>query len=120
MSKYHSRKITRDGMTFDSMKEFRRWKELQLLERAGKIENLRRQVKFVLIPSQYEKKIDAKTGDVKITGQCIERECSYYADFVYIEHGETVVEDAKGLKTDVYIMKRKLMLEKYGIRIRET
>lgn len=118
MSKYHSRKITRDGMTFDSMKEFRRWKELQLLERAGKIENLRRQVKFILIPSQYEKTTDPKTGKTKL--QCVERECSYYADFVYIEHGETVVEDAKGLKTDVYILKRKLMLEKYGIRIRET
>lgn len=118
MSKYHSRKITRDGMTFDSMKEFRRWKELQLLERAGKIENLRRQVKFILIPSQYEKATDPKTGKTKL--QCVERECSYYADFVYIEHGETVVEDAKGLKTDVYILKRKLMLEKYGIRIRET
>lgn len=118
MSKYNSKKITRDGMTFDSVKEYRRFKELQLLERAGKIENLRRQVKFVLIPSQYGKELDTKTGKIKLV--CIERECSYYADFVYIEHGETVVEDAKGLKTDVYIMKRKLMLEKYGIRIRET
>lgn len=118
MSKYHNRKITRDGMTFDSMKEYRRYKELLLLERAGKIEKLRRQVKFILIPSQYEKTVDPKAGKSKL--QCIERECSYYADFVYIENGETVVEDTKGLKTDVYILKRKLMLEKYGIRIRET
>jgi hypothetical protein len=81
---------------------------LKLLQRAGKITDLRLQVPFLLIPSQYE------------NGKCIERECKYIADFTYRENGKFVVEDAKGLKTDVYIIKRKLMLEKYGIKIRET
>lgn len=118
MPKYNNRKITKDGMTFDSMKEYRRFKELQLLERTGKIQNLRRQVKFLLIPSQYESVIDLKTGKPKL--RCIERECSYYADFVYVMDGQTVIEDTKGLKTDTYVLKRKLVLQKYGIRIKET
>lgn len=54
MSKYHSKKITVDGETFDSKKEYRRYRELLLLERAGLITNLQRQVKFLLIPAQYE------------------------------------------------------------------
>lgn len=55
----------------------------------------------------------------KETGKVVERECSYKADFVYTEGGETVVEDVKGYRTKEYIIKRKLMLHVYGIRIRE-
>lgn len=106
-SKYHSRKITRDGMTFDSMKEYRRYCELLLLERAGAITGLERQVKFELIPSQ------------RIGGKVVERACSYIADFVYIENGAKVVEDTKGFRTPDYIIKRKLMLWVHGIRIKE-
>lgn len=106
-SKYRSRKVTRDGMTFDSQKEYRRFVELRLLERAGKVTDLQRQVKFELIPSQ------------RIGGKVVERACNYIADFVYTENGKKVVEDTKGFKTTDYIIKRKLMLWVHGIRIKE-
>ena len=117
MSKYGNRKITVDGITFDSRKEYRRYKELCLLEKAGTIQNLQRQVKFVLIPAQYEVTRITKTG--KAIKKCIERECSYVADFVYEENGMIVVEDTKGFKTKDYIIKRKLMLYIHGIRVKE-
>ena len=118
-SKYHSRKVTIDGITFDSQKEYRRFRELCLLEKAGRITDLQRQVKFVLIPAQYEPDTIGKRGGKK-RGKLIERECSYMADFVYTENGSQVVEDTKGFKTTEYIIKRKLMLERYGIRIKEV
>jgi hypothetical protein len=119
MSKYHSRKITRDGMTFDSLKEYRRFCELSLLEKAGPIADLQRQVKFILIPAQYEPDTIGPKGRVK-RGKLIERECAYIADFVYTESGKAVVEDSKGFRTADYKIKRKLMLYIHGIRIRET
>lgn len=118
-NKYYSRKITRDGMTFDSVKEYRRYCDLSLLEKAGKIADLRRQVKFVLIPAQRDLDTIGKRGSVK-RGKLIERECSYVADFVYIENGKKVVEDTKGFRTKDYIIKRKLMLFMHNIRIREV
>lgn len=122
-SKYRSCKITIDGITFDSKKEAGRYQQLKLLERAGEIGELRRQVEFELIPAQFEHPFSAtKRG----RGKCLERKCSYIADFVYkvpiFDHGEpflTVVEDTKGYKTPEYIIKRKLMLSVYGIRIKE-
>lgn len=139
-NKYGSRKVTADGMTFDSRKEYMRWCELSLLERAGKITNLQRQVKFVLIPAQtetverYSKKTGKRLKDKIVT---IEKECSYIADFVYdvpistnyindeghlvfADGFETVVEDTKGFKTKDYIIKRKLMLYVHGIKIKEV
>lgn len=118
-SKYHNRKITRDGVTFDSRKELRRYEELQLLQQAGEIANLRRQVKFVLIPTQREPSKIGTRGGVK-KGRLIERECAYIADFVYTENGKIVVEDTKGLRTKDYIIKRKLMLYVHNIRVREV
>lgn len=107
-SKYGSRKVTIDGVTYDSMREYLRWCDLKLLERAGEISGLQRQVKYELIPSQRGK---TRT----------ERATSYIADFVYrTKTGETVVEDSKGFKTKDYIIKRKLMLQKYGIEIQEV
>lgn len=106
-SKYGSRKVTRDGMTFDSQKEYKRFCELRLLEKAGKITDLQWQVKFELIPSQ------------RIGGKVVERACAYVADFVYMENGKKVVEDTKGFKTTDYIIKRKLMLWVHGIKIKE-
>lgn len=108
-SKYGSKKVTVGGVTFDSQREYRRFCELSLLERAGKITNLQRQVKYVLIPSQKDEK-----------GKVIERECSYIADFVYVENGKLVVEDAKGYKTPEYRLKRKMALYFHGIRIKEV
>ena len=103
-NKYGARKLTApDGQVFDSVKEYHRWGCLRLLERAGKIKDLKRQVKFELIPKQEG-----------------ERACNYIADFTYMENGELIVEDCKGFKTDVYKIKKKLMLMEHGIRIRET
>ena len=122
MSKYNSKKITVDGETFDSKKEYRRYRELLLLEKAGEISNLQRQVKFLLIPTQYEHfKRYGKNGKELTPGKrVVEKECAYYADFVYTENGRDVVEDTKGVKTPEYIIKRKLMLHIHRIRIREV
>lgn len=107
-SKYHSRKVVFDGITFDSKKEATRYRELRLLEMAGKITALQRQVKFELIPSQ------------RIDGKVVERPCSYIADFAYCKDGEYIVEDTKGFRTPEYVIKRKMMLHKYGIQIKEV
>lgn len=107
-NKYHNQKTEYNGILFDSRREANRYAELLLLERAGEIKNLQRQVKFVLIPSQKDGK------------KVVERECSYVADFVYDENGETVVEDAKGVPTPEYVIKRKLMLYVHHVRIREV
>lgn len=110
-SKYHNRKIEIDGITFDSAKEARRWQELKLLERAGEIYDLERQVPFIVIPEQRDEK-----------GKLIEREVKYIADFVYKEKGSLrrTVEDAKGVRTKEYIIKRKLMLHRFGLKIKEV
>ena len=111
-SKYHSRKVTINGITFDSGREARRYRELELLQRAGQISDLRLQVPFELIPAQYAPSEQLITrgphkGEPK-RGRCIERACTYIADFVYIEGGKLIAEDAKGMRTKEYIIKRKL------------
>ncbi len=109
-NKYQAQKCVYNGEKFDSRKELQRYLELRLLERNGEITDLRRQVKFELIPSQKDKK-----------GKCLERAVTYIADFVYKDRqGNTVVEDTKGMRTKEYIIKRKLMLYFHGIRIREV
>jgi len=122
MSKYGSKKITVDGETFDSMKEYRRFCELRLMEKAGLITNLQRQVKFLLIPAQYEHypRFGKNGKPLKPGKRLIEKECAYYADFVYTEKGQDVVEDTKGVRTPEYIIKRKLMLHIHRIRIQEV
>ena len=107
VNKYHNKKIEIDGMTFDSQKEYERWCELKILAKAGVITELRRQVSFEVVPAC--RKSDGK----------MERAVKYIADFVYREKGKLQVEDVKGFKTPEYIIKRKLMLEKYGITVRE-
>lgn len=119
-SKYNAKKVEYNGMTFDSKRELKRYKELELLEQAGEISNLQRQVKYVLIPTQREPDIIGKRGGVK-KGKVIEHECSYTADFVYNdEDGDIVVEDTKGFRTKDYTIKRKLMLYVHGIKIKEV
>lgn len=118
MSKYHSRKITRGGEVFDSIKEYRRYCELKLLEKAGEIHDLERQVKFLLVPAQYESSEAGKKGRRR-RGKLEEREISYYADFVYYRGNMRVVEDAKGIRTKEYIIKRKLMRYFLGIKVVE-
>lgn len=124
MNKYHAQKITVDGQTFDSKKEYGRWCELKLLERAGKISGLRRQVCFELIPAQYETvERYGKTGRLPDGKKCVEHAVNYVADFVYTENGKMVVEDVKGCKARnayyIYSLKRKMMRYIKGIVVRE-
>lgn len=121
-NKYQAIKTTVNGIEFDSRKEAGRYHELLILERYGLISDLRCQVKYILIPSQYETlERYGKNGQRLKDGQkLIEKECAYIADFVYIEDGKEVVEDTKGFKTKDYIIKRKLMLYVHGIRVKEV
>lgn len=103
MSKYGNIKTrTSDGIVHDSMKEANRWCELKLLEKAGLIQDLQRQVKYELIPKQDG-----------------ERAVHYVADFVYVEDGKKIIEDVKGMRTKEYKLKKKMMLFFHGIRIKE-
>ena len=123
MNKYHNKKVTSyDGIQHDSKKEARRWCELKLLQKAGKISELQRQVEFELIPAQYETyERFSKKGEKLADGtRTVERKCCYIADFVYTENGQRVVEDTKGVKTKDYIIKRKLMLYVHHVRIKEV
>ena len=121
MAKYHSRKVTRNGMTFDSVKEYKRYCELLLLVKAGAITDLQMQVEFELIPAQREPDRVGVRGGLK-KGKVIEQAVKYVADFVYYENGNMVVEDVKSpaTKTRDYILKRKMMLYFKGIKIREV
>ena len=95
---------------YDSKREHKRARELQFMQMDGQIRNLREQVKYVLIPAQRD-----------AHGKLLERECAYKADFVYEDNnGKTVVEDSKGMRTPLYVVKRKLMLQVHGIKIVEV
>ncbi len=118
ISKYNAEKVEILGMKFDSKKEGRRWFELEALEKAGVIKDLRRQVKYQLIPAYREPDKYGPRGGL-IKGAVIERAVYYIADFVYVENNQIVVEDTKGVKTPDYIIKRKLLLWLYGIKIKE-
>ena len=103
-NKYGNKKVVVDGHTFDSKKEARRYGELKLLVKAGKIKDLKLQPKFELIPT-------IRTEDETL------RKVSYYADFRYVdvESGKIIVEDVKSVatKTPVYLLKKRLFLQKY-------
>ena len=125
-SKYHARKTTAYGIEFDSKKEAMRYSALVLLERAGVIQDLQRQVKYVLIPAQVEtiERYSEKTGKrLKDKTVTVEQECAYIADFVYWQDGKQIVEDVKGMKKGtayaVFTIKRKLMLYIHGIKVKE-
>lgn len=117
--KYNNRIIWYQGIKFDSQKERDRYIELEFLQRAGKIRDLQLQVKYELIPAQYE------------NGKCVERACVYYADFDYYERrGDNsfthIVEDVKGYRDPKsaayakFVIKRKLMRQIYNIAVREV
>lgn len=124
-SKYYNVKTkTSDGSVFDSTKEARRWEQLLLLQRAGKIVDLQRQVSYELLSNQYVTypRFSKKGERLKDGQKLLERKVEYVADFVYTdaETGENIVEDAKGMRTKDYIIKRKLMLAVHSIKIREV
>lgn len=106
-SKYHARKTTVDGITFDSKREADRYLVLKGMEDDGAIEDLRRQVRYELVPA------------FDVDGRHY-RPVYYVADFVYVEDGKEVVEDVKGMITDVYKLKSKLFARRYGMSIKET
>jgi hypothetical protein len=123
MAKYRNRKVTIDGITFDSKHEADRYRQLQALWTAGQISHLELQKKFVLVPAQYETfdRYGKNGKPLKDGKKCVEKEVAYYADFTYITaKGEYVVEDAKGVKTKDYIIKRKLMLFIHDIKVKEV
>lgn len=116
------------GEMFDSIAEHKRWCELRLLERAGRISGLKRQVTFELIPSQREESTEVyKAGPQKglpKPGAVIEKPCKYVADFAYEDScGKLHVEDVKGCKRgaayDLFVIKRKLMLHVHGVIVEE-
>lgn len=125
MNKYGNQKVVYLGEVFDSKREMYRYMDLRMLLTCGAISNLRRQVVYELIPVQREKSTRVyKKGRKKgqpIEGKIIEKAVTYIADFVYTDNatGKEVVEDAKGMRTRDYIIKRKLMLYIHGIKIRE-
>lgn len=96
-----------DGITFDSRKEADRYLVLKGMEEDGAIEDLRRQVRYELVPA------------FDVDGRHY-RPVYYVADFVYVEDGKEVVEDVKGMITDVYKLKSKLFARRYGKAIKET
>jgi hypothetical protein len=106
-SKYHAKKTTVDGITFDSRREADRYLVLKSMEEDGIIEDLRRQVRYELVPA------------FDVDGRHY-RPVFYVADFVYVENGREVVEDVKGMMTDVYRLKSKLFARRYGKVIKET
>ena len=98
-SKYRNLKARVDDKEFDSIKEARRYQYLSLLEEAGKIDNLRMQVKYVLIPTQREPDTIGPKGGLK-KGKVIEKECSYVADFVYFDNETKTTEVTLTENTD--------------------
>lgn len=127
-NKYYAQKCKIKGAVFDSRKEAQRYAELQILLKVGQICDLGRQVRFELIPAQYEtiERYGKKGQRLKDGKRCIERGVDYVADFVYYDKrlNRTVVEDAKGYKDGeaykLFVVKRKLMLWVHGIRVKEV
>lgn len=111
INKFGAQKAEIDGIQFDSKKEASVYWQLKMTQRAGEIKNLQRQVRYELIPNQKDEK-----------GKVIERAVYYVSDFEFddVATGKHVVMDVKGFKTKDYIIKRKLMLERHGIRIEEV
>ena len=111
-SKYGAVKTTRDGITFDSKKEADRWTVLKARQHAKEITGLSRQVPFELSVRPRDPLMATAVGFQRIG--------TYVADFVYVEDGARVVEDVKGIRTDMYRWKKRHLLAEYGIPIRET
>lgn len=109
MSKYHARRTVLDGMSFDSGAEAARWSQLHLMERAGMVRDIRRQVSFELVP-----------GEAGPDGKRM-RPMRYVADFVWTDSdGREHVEDVKGVRTEAYKIKKRLMWHILGIAVEET
>jgi hypothetical protein len=121
-NKYGAKKITDPvtGYVFDSKKEYTRWCELRLLQKAGKIENLQRQVKYELIPKQDGERAVFYVADFVYDVPVHKQRLNEQGHLVFEDGYITAVEDAKGYKTEVYKIKKKLMQYVHGIKIQEV
>lgn len=120
-SKYGSKKVAYDGMEFDSKKEMYRYIRLKSMQEEGLISDLRMQVPFEIIPAVYEEETIQLKTKVKTVTKCVQRAAYYLADFVYRDkEGNEVVEDAKGMRTEKYLLKKKMMRAFLGITIKEV
>jgi len=107
-NKYHNRKVFYQGHWFDSEKEKAWYIKFRLMEKAGEIHDLKTQYEFVLI-------------ETFVVGEKRYRKMSYIADFIYKDKEDKLhVVDAKGFRTEVYKLKKKLMAWKYGIEVEEV
>lgn len=100
-NKYNAKKVVVGDLQFDSQAEAKRWTELKLLEQAGFIRRIERQVPY----------------SIDLNGKHI---CKYFADFVYFEGAKRIVEDVKGLRTPTYRLKKKLVEAQYNVTIKEV
>lgn len=108
-NKFKAKKQTIDGITFASRAEARRYGELKILERAGKVSALQLQVPFVLAPAVLIRGANRKSPAIR-----------YFADFVYMSAGgDVIIEDVKGMLTPAYRIKRHLMALR-GLHITEV
>lgn len=127
-TKMGNTKLTVDGEIFDSKREYRRWCELKILERAGQISDLQRQVVYELIPRQTEpyERYGKNGRRLKDGERVLELPVRYIADFQYVQDGKTIVEDVKGYRNPnsavyaKFVIKRKLMLWLKGIIVKEV
>lgn len=123
-NKYHAKKKTVDGITFDSTSEANYYEKYRDMEKAGEIQNLRLQVPYELIPAiweEYDEVVHLKTKDKVVHRRKLkQRAVTYIADFVFDQDGQTKVIDVKGRKTKEYILKKKMMLALKGIEITEV
>ena len=124
-SKYRNKKVVYEGISFDSKKEMKRYVFLKDMEDKGVIENLERQVRFVLIPSITEDRIvHLKTKD-KVVKKTIQLAITYTCDFRYVHDGMTIVEDIKASPKSaaldhVFLLKEKLFRWRYGFAIKRV
>lgn len=117
--KYRNKRVEYEGIVFDSLKEKRRYCQLQILEKNGIISDLRLQVPFELIPAIYEDEVVQLKTKTKIKKKLVQRSTTYVADFVYRQDGKMIVEDTKGFRTKEYELKKKMMRAFLGIEIKE-
>jgi hypothetical protein len=122
-SKWHNTPCEYNGIKFASHKERDRYIFLKSLEDKGVISDLKRQVRYTVIPTVYgEREVQLKTK-TKIEKYTVQKASYYYADFTYTYNGETIVEDVKGdpntTLTDTYQLKKKMMLDFNGIEVVE-
>jgi hypothetical protein len=117
--KYKNKRVEFDGLIFDSLKEKRRYCELQILQKQGIISDLRLQVPYELLPAIYEDVTIQLKTKTKTKRKLVQRATTYVADFVYTRDGKEVVEDTKGFRTKEYELKKKMMRSLLGIEIQE-